>query len=698
MATKGILHLSAIGLLLVIMLFYGGLSCTQVVYANPEEDKVTPLTFYNQEDREKKHVLLLHSYHEGFPWVDTVNKGILDALKPEENLEFHFEYMDAKRFIQPQDALRFEVYFDDKYHKQHFDAILVSDDAAYQFILRKQPFFFQNTPVIFCGVNRFSSEEIKQNQWVTGVVEKIEIRETIEAALAVHPKVKKVVVINDRTEIGASNRLLLEQIQKELPETTFVFWEDMTMQEVQAAAASLDDSHLILMMTFNVDRSGAIYGYEDSLEQIAGKAAVPIYGIWDFYLGHGLVGGKVTSGYSQGETARQLALKILQGKGKPQDIPVVLEGANPFIYDYKQIEKWKIDEKRLPTNSQVINRPVRFYDTYKTLVWTVGTAFCLLFILLFILLINIRRRKQSEAEVRQLNEDLEVRVQVRTQELESLNQQLTATLTELKSARQHLIEVEKMASLGELVAGVAHEINTPIGNGVTAASHLEGQLAIIKEKLTQGTIKKSDLFSFLDLVERVARSILTNLQRGAELVQSFKQVAVDQMVEERRCFNLYGYLQEVLLSLRPRLKKTKVAVVLDGTEDVYIEGYPGALWQIFSNLLINSLLHAYEPEQAGSITITLQQQGGQVFITYTDDGKGMPEEVRKKIFEPFFTTRRGSGGTGLGMHIVYNLVVFKLQGTIECSSQIGKGTQFIIAFPQMFSGEKQVKGRGEAIE
>lgn len=662
---------------LLLLMGYGG----HFVYA--EVGDLADLKKDTPRMREgKKHILVLHSYHEGLPWVDSINAGIFSVLRTEKNLELHLEYMDTKRYIDQADLDRFETYFQEKYRFSHFDEILVSDDAAYQFMLKKQREMFPQTPIVFCGVNRFSEREIKENGWVTGVVETVDVKSTVEAAIRIHPKAKKVVVINDRTVVGEANRILLDMVKGQMPHIQFILWDNMTMQEVQEAVGKLDETHVILMMTFNVDRDKVIYSYEESLELIAPKSKAPIYAIWDFYLGHGLVGGMLTSGYSQGERAAQMALRILREGEKPADIPVVINGVNQFIFDYGEMEKWNISEGQLPAGSRIVNKPISFYETYKTLVWSVSTAFCLLLVFLGILVTNIRRRKQSELEVRQLNEQLEVRVQNRTRELQNVNQKLVSTLTELKNARQHLIEAEKMASLGELVAGVAHEINTPVGNGITAASHLEGQVGILREKILQGTIKKSEILSFLELCERVSKSILTNLQRGAELVQSFKQVAVDQMIEDRRKFNLCEYLQEVLLSLRPQLKKTKIKVAFTCSEELQVSGYPGALWQIVSNLVMNSLIHAYEPGDEGTISIDISRQDSGILFEYSDDGKGMTEEVRKKIFEPFFTTKRGGGGTGLGMHIVYNLVVFKLQGTIECNSRLGSGTCFTISFPE----------------
>ena len=176
--------------------------------------------------------------------------------------------------------------------------------------------------------------------------------------------------------------------------------------------------------------------------------------------------------------------------------------------------------------------------------------------------------------------------------------------------------------------------------------------------------------------------ILSNLKRAAELIRSFKQVAVDRSTEDRRVFHLRAYLDEILMSLRPHLKKTEHTVSVICDPKLIMDSYPGALSQIITNLVMNSLVHAFEPGEAGRITISAAQDRDQVQINYADNGKGIPNENLDKIFEPFYTTRRGRGGTGLGLHILYNLVTQKLGGTVRCESTPGQGTSFTLLLPQ----------------
>jgi signal transduction histidine kinase len=304
------------------------------------------------------------------------------------------------------------------------------------------------------------------------------------------------------------------------------------------------------------------------------------------------------------------------------------------------------------------------------------------------LLQMMKERDNWSQALQQANDELEIKVEFRTQELTALNQELIATnqelqntLQELKETQAYLIRSEKMAALGSLVAGVAHEINTPMGMGVTLASHLEQVCREFSEKYEQGEAKRQDLAEFLQESAEAAKMILNNLQRAIRLIGSLKQVSADQSVEEKRNFNIAEYLGEIMVSLQPKLKTTKVAVEIRCGEKLEMNSYPGALYQIISNLIMNSLLHAYNQNEPGKIRIQAENIGDEILLEYADDGKGMAAEVQNRIFEPFFTTKRGAGGTGLGLYIVYNIVTQQFGGTVECFSEPEKGTRFQMKIP-----------------
>jgi two-component system, NtrC family, sensor kinase len=287
------------------------------------------------------------------------------------------------------------------------------------------------------------------------------------------------------------------------------------------------------------------------------------------------------------------------------------------------------------------------------------------------------RVQKKEVALRQVIHQLESYQDI----LENKQADLEQAFDELTLMHDKLVEADKMAALGGLVAGVAHEINTPVGTSITVASTLMEITTSLTELVNTGQLKRSALSHYLETAQTSARLLLSNLNRAGELVQSFKQVAVDQSTAGQRDFMVKHYLEEVVMSLSPQLKKTAQEIRVIGDDTLTIVSYPGILAQVATNLVTNSLLHAFTPEQPGQLQFNIRQMFGQVVIEYSDNGSGIPADVISRIFEPFFTTARHKGGTGLGLHITYNLVTQKLNGTISVQSQAGQGTQFTIALP-----------------
>lgn len=274
---------------------------------------------------------------------------------------------------------------------------------------------------------------------------------------------------------------------------------------------------------------------------------------------------------------------------------------------------------------------------------------------------------------------LEAQNQNRTIELEKANEELEVSINNLKETQNQLIESEKMASLGALVAGVAHEINTPIGIGLTGASHFKEISEKIQKLYKNNIMTQEDFEEYLKTSNELSILINSNLKRAADLVKSFKQVAVDQTSEERRNFNLLKYIEEILASIHSVTKKTNLNIIVDCDDNIEINSYPGAISQVITNLIMNSITHAYEPKQKGSLQIKISKIKNDIEIVYNDDGKGIKEEHLSKVFDPFFTTNREKGGSGLGLNIIYNIVTTKLNGTIKCKNN-KKGVEFIITF------------------
>lgn len=305
---------------------------------------------------------------------------------------------------------------------------------------------------------------------------------------------------------------------------------------------------------------------------------------------------------------------------------------------------------------------------------------------------DITRMKKAEMELQELNKELIERVSVRTAELEAANEALIKSMDELRHTQNRLVETEKMASLGELVAGIAHEINTPLGISVTSASYLHDLNEKLYEHYQNSTLKRSELENYFTKADETVDSLMKNLSRSAELVGSFKQLAVDQTSDDLREINLEKYIQDVLFTLKPKLIEKNHALDLQCPPDIEILTSPGALMQILTNLVNNSLIHAFPHGVEGVISIRFKKSGKGIILTFSDNGQGMKDEELRKVFDPFFTTKRSEGNTGLGMHLVYNLVTQILKGRIECKSAPGEGTTYEIWFPKLNNSGAPLEG------
>ena len=267
---------------------------------------------------------------------------------------------------------------------------------------------------------------------------------------------------------------------------------------------------------------------------------------------------------------------------------------------------------------------------------------------------------------------------------------LSEKLTQLKDTQKHLVQSEKMVSLGNMVAGVAHEINTPVGMALTGITHLSDETKKLQNLYQKEEMSEEDFEEFLNNSLELNHSIEVNLKKAASLVKSFKQVAVDQTSGEDRVFDLNEYIKEILLSLHNKLKKTKIKVITDISENIIISGNPGHYSQIITNLIMNSLIHGFKEDEEGLIKISASiDKNNNLNLVYLDTGKGITQDTKEKIFDPFFTTNRENGGSGLGMSIIYNIITSSLKGTIDIKDNNPKGVKFIINLPQ--NKEKKIK-------
>lgn len=291
--------------------------------------------------------------------------------------------------------------------------------------------------------------------------------------------------------------------------------------------------------------------------------------------------------------------------------------------------------------------------------------------------------REREDALRHLNNELEKRVQVRTADLERSNRTLQEALSNLRKMQSELVQSEKLAALGSLVAGVAHELNTPIGVSVTTLSALESKLRQLRSRYDADEITRSDLEAFMEDLDQGWKIATRNLDKASELIKSFKEVAVDRTSSRLREFELKYVVEELIVTLSPMFKHTPYRLTVDIPEGLRMHTFPGPLGQVLTNLVSNALQHGLDGLDKGQITISAKQSGKElVDIRVTDDGRGITPQNRSRIFDPFFTTRLGNGGSGLGLPIVHNIVTQILQGQIVVDAQENKGTRVTLTLPQ----------------
>lgn len=308
---------------------------------------------------------------------------------------------------------------------------------------------------------------------------------------------------------------------------------------------------------------------------------------------------------------------------------------------------------------------------------------------------DISARKRAEEAVAEAGRQLEEKVADRTRALKQANEELAATLTNLQTTQAKLVQAEKLASLGSLVAGVSHELGTPVGNCVMLASTLDEKLHELEREVETG-LRRSTFNRFIDEMSSGMGLLLRNLRRTVELVSSFKQVMVDQSSSRRHQYELQSVIMETEMVLQSEIKHAGCTFQNDIPADIVLDGYPGPLGQVITNLVSNAILHGFDGRTGGVIQVSAERDGdGHVLLVFADNGCGIPVENLPKIFDPFFTTKLGQGGSGLGLHIVYNMITGILGGTIRVESSPGNGTRFLLELP-LVAAEVVVIQEGKA--
>lgn len=353
-----------------------------------------------------KEVLLLHSYHKGYEWTNSISIAIENSFKYTD-VEITTEYMDTKRIYSKDYMESLFEFYKKRYQNRKFDVIIASDNNALEFLNTYHDKIFTDTPIVFCGINNFDKKKFKNyniHKRTTGVVEEVDIEKNLDLILDLHPNLSKLLVINDTTTTGKGmKKEFFKAYEKYKNEINIEYIDTFKLEELQEKVTQLDENSVILFMLLHKDNTGKVFTFKDGLKSIDKHADVPIYGLWDFYLNRGLVGGFVTHSTEQGESAARMVKYLLIGK-PISSLPIIEKSPNTYIFDYKKLNKFDIDMSKLPVDSLVQNEPRTFYENYETELSVITITFIFFTIIIFMLIDSIEDKRKAKDQLQiQLN-------------------------------------------------------------------------------------------------------------------------------------------------------------------------------------------------------------------------------------------------------------------------------------------------------
>jgi len=366
------------------------------------------LLLISLEAKETKDILLIHSYHKGYKWSDDISRVIEKNFSEKKNIFLSTVYMDTKRIDTPEYLESFYHYYRARFSQSKFDIVMVADNSALEFVKKYHDELFKDVPIVFLGINNFNSSLIEGIKNVSGVVENVDIKRNVELILELHPHLDKLLIINERSTTGNAMRqemdLVLPSYAKKM---TIEHIDSMDMAEIETKTKTLTNDSVILWVLLFKDNTGRFFTYKENLQQIRKVSHVPIYGLWDFYLEYGIVGGFLSSALSQAESASKIVEQILEGKPASL-IPIVEKSPNRYIFDYKELDHYKINPSLVLKNYEEINKPFSLYEEYKRYVWLIVSLFSAIVMIVLFLMQNVRIRKQSEMALKNQLEFIKV--------------------------------------------------------------------------------------------------------------------------------------------------------------------------------------------------------------------------------------------------------------------------------------------------
>ncbi len=583
-------------------------------------------------------VLVLNSYHDGFSWSDPIMTGIRDTLNASHlPIDLWIEYMDTKRFREKEHLETLYRLFMDKFADSHFDVILTSDNNALDFIIDYGERLFPGTPVVFSGVNGFSPGLLKGQSNITGVIEEPNLKAAVNVTKRLIPGLSEIIVITPGNVTGQVNREILKKIARSHPPNiTFTFWNDLLISETLGRTRNLSPYSAIIVLGVSRTKSGSVVPVEEVTRRISEIGTAPIFSIWDYLMGKGIVGGELVSAYAQGQTSAQIALRILEGE-KAGDIPVVTKSPNRNMFDYAEMERFGMNTNFLPADSILINQPVSFAKKYRKLVFLVLGIILILSLLIVFLIATITKQKRIEREIKAAKEDAELASRAKS----------------------------------SFLAIMSHELRTPL-NAIIGFSE-------IMDMKMFGPVGGEQYRDYVKDIHESGKHLLSMINDILDL----SKIEAGKMDIREESVSLIQLSKDACSLIRDKARNKDIEIIYDFPDDlpeVLVDHR--MIKQVLLNLLSNALKFM---EKNGKVTLKAKQsENGGIVFSVIDTGIGMTAGEIELALTPF-TQIEGSfvrkyDGTGLGLPLAKSLIELH-GGVMKIESTPGSGTKASLYFP-----------------
>lgn len=592
----------------------------------------------DNSDSTEKHILVLHSYHQGLEWTDNISEGIESVFRKRTDINLVYEYLDAKRNYNDEYKDALIKLYAVKAFQIPFKAIIISDNAAYEFMKNHSELFYPGIPVFYCGVNNLDTNELKEHQTFFGIEEKADHFGTLNSIVKIFPERKNILIVNDKSLTGNSIRQELDNIFPQYNGVlNFEIFSDFTMESLKEKVSSLDESWAIYLLVLNRDSHGNFISYRNGITQIKSVSKVPVFGSWDFYEGKGMIGGKIIHGFEQGEYVAKLVEKYLT-LGSTANFSQYFYYENQYAFDYNELTKFNVTPDRLPEGSKIINQPAKGDTYYKVFV---GLAIVLL-IVIFVLFITLRLRRKRALYLE--NEILE-----RTAELSKTNAELEDVIE----------KKDKFFSI------LAHDIKNQVSAILNAALLINNDKFFSQPQ--KAALVKKDLLHIANKTYSLLEDIL---YWG---MQQFNKQPALQFSE----FDLKELISCITETYEVNQNNVRFEYNFENglklNSDYHICNF------IFRNIIQNAI--KFSPEK-GLVRIISESDNNIVSLSVIDQGIGLSEEEIKRIYNKNPVKKEGQmgqTGTGLGLITVLDYLEY-LNGKLIIESDPGNGAVFKVVF------------------